>query len=747
MTNETIGASWWGRRWVEALERLATAWQSRLPRGRDYAQKGHVISLAVASGRVSARVQGSRSRPYNTTIEVPTFRESDWNDLVKELAAEARFPAQLLVGSMPDDIEEPFQRRNLSLFPMRNSEMIGSCSCPDKARPCKHIAAVHYAFGEALDRDPFLLFKLRGADRDVLIRGFRRAWFDVDELGDEDETVLADVDVGEPVLHLLADRFNRSPEQVEQMSFTMRPPASSTLMLDRLGAPSSWQLPLGIHQLLGPVYGEAASRALDIALAETASAEAAADDEDATEAAETGADDGRFKTLDFAFDPIDAPATDAPAPDAFVLPESLASVLPKERPAPPVLAEAPAEESAPVLIRKGVAAISRRRRKGRNSGNLAAVTAETPAPQAAPTPPTEAPADMVEPKAKRRKGKKAEPEVQTIVRRRGRRVVAPTDDDAPSAPPPDLAPPTVRKRRAVEPAAAPEPAPKPPEPDAGPVVRRRGRRQVATATRAARPPTNDPAVLDARALSAWVERSDDDACLQAARDAWRAQPSEHRFRLLAAAAERTGSPWPVLAAEAELAVQSIPWDAAAVPVPYLLLLMAASRFDTLIELLDGVDARVWEDESEVGPLIATWALLATTAGHEPDADGPLSDVQEDLLDRPDDTLDRLDEPPAPTGAWLEWAVEDNAPDDATCERLFEILRETTGALVDARGIASSDRVASRAMRYVAATVEALGVAGREADARRFTGDMREAMGSRKRLSRAFEAALGRLPGA
>ena len=165
MSGTEFGGSWWGKRWVEALERLSTAWQNRLPRGRDYASKGHVISLAVSGGKISAKVQGSRSKPYTTTIEVPTLRDEDWDAVIEQISSQARFPAKLLVGEMPADIEDIFQSVNVTLFPMRNSELLGSCTCPDKARPCKHIAAVHYAFGQALDRDPFLLFQLRGADR------------------------------------------------------------------------------------------------------------------------------------------------------------------------------------------------------------------------------------------------------------------------------------------------------------------------------------------------------------------------------------------------------------------------------------------------------------------------------------------------------------------------------------------------------------------------------------------------------
>lgn len=71
MTLGRYGNTGWGTAWIAALERLSTAWQNRLPRGKDYAEKGHVMQLQVHAGKITARVQGSRAKPYSTSIEIP----------------------------------------------------------------------------------------------------------------------------------------------------------------------------------------------------------------------------------------------------------------------------------------------------------------------------------------------------------------------------------------------------------------------------------------------------------------------------------------------------------------------------------------------------------------------------------------------------------------------------------------------------------------------------------------------------
>ena len=54
------------------------------------------------------------------------------------------------------------------LFP-KSSEISFSCSCPDWALMCKHVAAALYGVGVRLDENPALFFELRGIDIDKFI--------------------------------------------------------------------------------------------------------------------------------------------------------------------------------------------------------------------------------------------------------------------------------------------------------------------------------------------------------------------------------------------------------------------------------------------------------------------------------------------------------------------------------------------------------------------------------------------------
>ena len=51
-----IGATWWGQRWLEALERLSRDYLSRLGRGRAYARAGRVHGVQPCARPVCASI-------------------------------------------------------------------------------------------------------------------------------------------------------------------------------------------------------------------------------------------------------------------------------------------------------------------------------------------------------------------------------------------------------------------------------------------------------------------------------------------------------------------------------------------------------------------------------------------------------------------------------------------------------------------------------------------------------------------
>jgi uncharacterized Zn finger protein len=166
-----IGEQWWSRRFIGVLESYGMS--GRLARGRSYARAGQVLDFELSQGKVTARVQGSRIRPYQVRVGVLPLTTAQWRTVEGRLAGQALFRAKLLAGEMPREIEEVFADCGTPLFPHSQGDLDMRCSCPDWEVPCKHLAAVCYVLAEEFDRDPFAMLAWRGRGRDELLTALR----------------------------------------------------------------------------------------------------------------------------------------------------------------------------------------------------------------------------------------------------------------------------------------------------------------------------------------------------------------------------------------------------------------------------------------------------------------------------------------------------------------------------------------------------------------------------------------------
>jgi uncharacterized Zn finger protein len=256
----SFGTNWWAKRWLGVLESFRFG--ARLARGRNYARSGQVLNIDVRKGEVKASVQGSRPEPYAVTIAVKVLNEAQWDSVVRVLSGQALFVAKLLAGEMPQDVEEAFRKARLSLFPEKRGDLRTDCSCPDNANPCKHIAAVYYLLGEEFDRDPFLLFRLRGLGREELLArlGGRRP-------GERPATEEAAAPAVDPLPVAPAD-FWKAAEVPDELFGEVQTPTASAAWLRRLGNFPFWRGAAPLQDLLEPVYAQAAERGLTAFLGE-----------------------------------------------------------------------------------------------------------------------------------------------------------------------------------------------------------------------------------------------------------------------------------------------------------------------------------------------------------------------------------------------------------------------------------------------------------------------------------------------
>ncbi|HSK11021.1 MAG TPA: hypothetical protein VK911_15670 [Vicinamibacterales bacterium] len=187
-----IAVTFWGAAWCDNLERYSD-YANRLPRGRTYLRNGSVIDLQIGPGEVAAVVSGTDI--YHVSIKVAAAPAQKWQAICRRCAGEIDSVVELLQGRFSKGVMEHLCRQDTGLFPAAR-EIRFSCTCPDAASMCKHVAAALYGVGARLDDAPGLLFRLRGVDEQELIAGAARD-LPLSAKGPSASRVLADADLGE----------------------------------------------------------------------------------------------------------------------------------------------------------------------------------------------------------------------------------------------------------------------------------------------------------------------------------------------------------------------------------------------------------------------------------------------------------------------------------------------------------------------------------------------------------------------
>lgn len=156
----------WGKAWCDNLQ-AHSDYASRLPRGATYVRNGSVIDLQVSAGKVQALVMGSSL--YKVEVTVKPVEAAQWKSICKDCSGSIASLVEILQGKLSTSVMQRLCQPGTGLMPTTKALKF-SCSCPDWADMCKHVAAVLYGVGARLDHQPELLFTLCNVDAKELIQ-------------------------------------------------------------------------------------------------------------------------------------------------------------------------------------------------------------------------------------------------------------------------------------------------------------------------------------------------------------------------------------------------------------------------------------------------------------------------------------------------------------------------------------------------------------------------------------------------
>jgi uncharacterized Zn finger protein len=264
-----LASSWWARRWLSTLDGFG--WGGRLSRGRAFARGSRVLDVEVSPGFIRARVQDTPPRPYRVEMAVEPFTDAVWDRVIGALARQAIYTAKLLAGELPAEVVQLCDSAEAPLFPGHPADIVMKCSCPEWAVPCKHVAAVHYVLAAELDRDPFLLFRLRGRTREELTAALRTRRVSFGSAGAARAAALQEAAAEAPSSapeDVPLDRFWEYDPEIDALHFEIHPPEVPGAIVRLLGPPPGWSGRDELVTTLNDLYHIASASVRDAALAD-----------------------------------------------------------------------------------------------------------------------------------------------------------------------------------------------------------------------------------------------------------------------------------------------------------------------------------------------------------------------------------------------------------------------------------------------------------------------------------------------
>ncbi len=215
------GNTWWGAQWLKALQGID--YSNRIPRGKTYANKGAVKDMLIEDGKIQAKVQGSQPRPYKQTLSVTPFSLVEKAQIVQAITENPFILSALLNKQLPNELLEEVNRLGIRLFPSSWQDMEAKCSCPDWAVPCKHLAAVIYVTVNEIDKNPFMVFLLRGLN---VLEELQRLGFGAS--GNFQLPILQVNDLYTQDIHL--EKYDFQPKLVREIDFSTLPHSEENLL-------------------------------------------------------------------------------------------------------------------------------------------------------------------------------------------------------------------------------------------------------------------------------------------------------------------------------------------------------------------------------------------------------------------------------------------------------------------------------------------------------------------------------------
>jgi len=243
----------WGQQWIHSILDIGRPY--RMQRGIQYAEdEDRIENLIINKGQLFATVQGTAPIPYRVKVNFDVIPDEEWDKIIVALSSKKINLIQLLEGILPQDIISIFEKVKYPLFIDASKGLDATCSCPDQAIPCKHIAATILYIARVLDFNPFILLELRGKTKDDILKHLSLLQKnDVDKIEQENRNIEFQFNIPKaPLENILSEQIKL--EELSKIGFKFKKPGKIIETLENLGLPPNLHNPKAFRTVFDGIY-------------------------------------------------------------------------------------------------------------------------------------------------------------------------------------------------------------------------------------------------------------------------------------------------------------------------------------------------------------------------------------------------------------------------------------------------------------------------------------------------------------
>jgi len=150
----------WGTVWLKSIQKIyfENGFEfSKISSSDITAVKG----LKIKGQEITAEIKGTDSYLYAVKLKFENVDETVKEQIKNLISSNPSIALKVSLGHLPDALVTLLYDKNLSVFPHSLDEIKTQCSCKCELF-CQHIAAICHTLESEINKNPFLMFNLRG---------------------------------------------------------------------------------------------------------------------------------------------------------------------------------------------------------------------------------------------------------------------------------------------------------------------------------------------------------------------------------------------------------------------------------------------------------------------------------------------------------------------------------------------------------------------------------------------------------